>query len=157
MLGRSILCAVSLALAVTSPALAKNDKAKGNSGKPAHVEKSVKDRGGSSGGSDGVAAAAAAGATLAGILLSDADKTTITRYFTEHPEPAKPLPPGIAKNLERGKPLPPGIAKRGVPNDLRHQLSIPKGYELETVGTDVVLIEAGTRIVADVLKDILKP
>jgi hypothetical protein len=35
---------------------------------------------------------------------------------------AKPLPPGIAKNLARGKPLPPGIAKRTLPRELIVQL-----------------------------------
>ena len=43
---------------------------------------------------------------------------------------SKPLPPGIAKNLERGKPLPPGIAKRSLPNDLLVRLPpVADGYE----------------------------
>ena len=153
---RPIVLAAALAVALAGPALAKNDKVPGN-GKPAHAGKAV-DKGGSGSSrtSDGVAAAAAAGAVLAGILLSDQERATITRYFQTHPQPVKPLPPGIAKNLARGKPLPPGIAKRAAPGDLLRQLTIPRGYALETVGTDVVLIEIGTRIVADLLKDVIR-
>ena len=93
---------------------------------------------------------------LAGVLLSDQDLATITSYFQQYPQPASALPPGIAKNVARGKPVPPGIAKRGVPTALSSRLAIPSGYELQTVGTDVVLIEAGTRIIAEVLKDVLR-
>ena len=152
MIVRTLALAAALLLAAADPVEAKNDKAKGK-GKPAHAGKTVSSP---QPGSDGVAAAAAAGATLAGILLSDQDKETIAKYFDANPAPsAKPLPPGIAKNLERGKPMPPGIAKRGVPDDLARQVSIPEGFDLETVGTDVVLIEKGSRIIAEVLKDVL--
>jgi len=142
---KPIALAAALSIALAGSALAKNDKAPGNAGngKPAHAgNPGNKGGGGSSSTSDGVAAAAAAGAVLAGILLSDSERATITRYFQTHPQPAKPLPPGIAKQV--------------APNDLLRQVSIPRGYSLETVGTDVVLIEIGTRIVADILKDVVR-
>jgi hypothetical protein len=164
----ALACAACLTVAGAGASLAKSDKAQGGQDKAALQGKAgnavkgnavkgnaVKGKAGSSG-SDAAAAAAAAGAAIAGVLLSDQDRTTITRYFQQHPQPATALPPGIAKNVARGKPVPPGIAKRGVPNGLTGKLSIPKGYELQTVGTDVVLIEAGTRIIADVLKDVLR-
>lgn len=155
---KPIILTTALAVGLAGPAFAKNDKAPGNAGngKPAHAGKPGNQGGGSGNTSDGVAAAAAAGAVLAGVLLSDAERTTITRYFQTHRQPVSSLPPGIAKNLARGKPLPPGIAKKAAPNDLLRQLSIPRGYSLETVGTDVVLIEIGTRIVADILKDVVR-
>jgi hypothetical protein len=158
MVFKPIALAALLAVALSVPAAAKNDKVPGTpggqgNGKPGQAGKAVKPGGMSS---DGTAAAVAAGAALAGVLLSDAERATITRYFQTHPQPVTALPPGIAKNLARGKPLPPGIAKKAAPNDLLGQLSIPSGYQLETVGTDVVLIEIGTRIVADVLKDVLR-
>lgn len=68
---------------------------------------------------------------------------------------AESLPPGIQRNLERGKPLPPGIAKR-FDGQLASQLPRYPGYEWERVGADVVLIEAATRIVVDVLVDVLR-
>nr|WP_298059803.1 anti-virulence regulator CigR family protein [uncultured Halomonas sp.] len=76
----------------------------------------------------------------------------LRRYNAPH---AVALPPGIQRNLERGKPLPPGIAKR-FDGQLASQLPRYPGYEWEHVGTDVVLIEAATRIVVDVLVDALR-
>lgn len=128
--------------------LAKSDKAKG--GKPAGAAAGAAATG------TAAAVGAAAGMALAGALLSDHDRATITRYFQQHPQPGTALPPGIAKNLARGKPLPPGIAKRGVPNALTSQLSIPSGYLLQTVGTDVVLVAAATSMIADILRDVAR-
>ncbi|MDQ7730078.1 anti-virulence regulator CigR family protein [Halomonas sp. SpR8] len=68
---------------------------------------------------------------------------------------AEALPPGIQRNLERGKPLPPGIAKR-FDGQIASQLPYYPGYEWERVGADVVLIEAATRIVVDVIADVLR-
>ncbi len=158
----ALVCCVCLAVAVGPQAYAKSEKAAekaaGKAAEKAVTNGASKTAGKAVSGGSGAAAtaAAAAGAALTGILLSDADRGTITRYFQQHPQPAAALPPGIAKNVARGKPIPPGIAKRGVPNGLSGQLSIPPGYELQTVGADVVLIEAGTRIIADVLKDVLR-
>ncbi|WP_445012082.1 anti-virulence regulator CigR family protein [Vreelandella stevensii] len=68
---------------------------------------------------------------------------------------AEPLPPGIQRRLERGKPLPPGIAKR-FDGPIAQQLPRYPGYEWERVGADVVLIEAATRVVVDILVDALR-
>lgn len=65
------------------------------------------------------------------------------------------LPPGIQRQITRGKPLPPGIAKR-FDKSLGAQLPSYPGYEWEYVGTDVVLIEAATRVVVDILVDALR-
>lgn len=158
---KPLTLAVVLVATLAAPASAKNDKAPGNAagapnGKPTHAGKVIDKSFRSPGTSGGVDAAVAAGAVLAGVLLSDAERATITRYFQSHPQPAASLPPGIAKNLARGKPLPPGIAKKAAPDALVRQLSIPKGYELQTVGTDAVLVQIGTQIVSDVIKDVLQ-
>ncbi|MWJ26666.1 hypothetical protein GPM19_00335 [Halomonas sp. ZH2S] len=65
------------------------------------------------------------------------------------------LPPGIRKNLERGKPLPPGIAKR-FDGRVAEELPQYPGYEWERVGTDVILIDAATRVVVDILANVLR-
>lgn len=65
------------------------------------------------------------------------------------------LPPGIRKRLARGKGLPPGIAKRAVPADLRSRVHLPAGYEIVEVGLDVVLVEVATRVVHDILMDVV--
>jgi hypothetical protein len=144
--------AATLALFAAGSALAQGQSQGKGGGKPAHA--GAQKNHGKPGGDATTAATAAA--VIANVLLSDRDRVTIRQYFEQHPRPATDLPPGIAKNLARGKPLPPGIAKRGVPNDLWSRLSIPAGYELQTVGTDVVLIEAGTRVLADILRDVLR-
>jgi hypothetical protein len=68
----------------------------------------------------------------------------------------KPLPPGIQKNLARGKPLPPGIAKKAAPSAMLGRLPRHAGYEWQLAGTDLILVQAGTAIVADVLKDVFR-
>lgn len=68
----------------------------------------------------------------------------------------KPLPPGIRKNLARGKPLPPGIAKKTAPSAMYSRLPQHPGYEWQMAGTDLVLVQVGTAIVADVLKDVFR-
>jgi hypothetical protein len=66
------------------------------------------------------------------------------------------LPPGIAKNLARGKALPPGIAKKQLPNDLVRRLPpVHDGYERVIVDGRVLLVEAATQIVHDVLMESL--
>lgn len=135
-----------LTIAGASTGIAKSEKAKG--GKHTGAAAGITATG------TAVAVGAAAGAARASAVLSDADRATITRYFQQHPQPGTDLPPGIAKNLARGKPLPPGIAKRGVPNALTSQLSVPSGYLLQTVGADVVLIAAATYVIADILRDV---
>ncbi len=67
---------------------------------------------------------------------------------------AKPLPPGIAKNLARGKPLPPGIAKQAVPNELLGQLPRVDGHDWVRTGTDLVLISAGTQLIQQVISGV---
>ncbi|MGE0483860.1 MAG: anti-virulence regulator CigR family protein [Gammaproteobacteria bacterium] len=69
---------------------------------------------------------------------------------------AKPLPPGIAKNLARGKALPPGIARQHVGADLSGMLPRVAGHEWQRVGTDLVLIQAGSAIVAEIIRDVLR-
>jgi hypothetical protein len=68
----------------------------------------------------------------------------------------KPLPPGIQKNLARGKPLPPGIAKKAPPSALLGRLPRHPGYEWQMAGTDLILVQIGTAIIADVLKDVFR-
>lgn len=69
----------------------------------------------------------------------------------------KTLPPGLAKHLEKNGVLPPGLAKRDLPEDLRNRLpESRKGTHRVIVDNDVVLIEKGTEIILDILKDIVE-
>lgn len=64
------------------------------------------------------------------------------------------LPPGIRRNLARGKPLPPGIAKRTLPTPYLSRLPALDGYDWTMAGRDLVLVQAATGIIADVLADV---
>jgi len=68
----------------------------------------------------------------------------------------KGLPPGIAKNLARGKALPPGIAKQVLPQGLVALLSpTPHGFERIIVDGKVLLVEVATRVIHDILVDVI--
>jgi len=84
------------------------------------------------------------------------EERALQRLLREYGAPrAESLPPGIERNLARGKPLPPGIAKR-FDGSLANQLPDYPGYEWQRVGADVVLIDAATRVVVDILVDALR-
>lgn len=68
---------------------------------------------------------------------------------------ARPLPPGIAKNLARGKPLPPGIARQQLGAPLLQVLPRVHDHEWHAVGRDLVLVQAGTLIVVEILRAVL--
>jgi len=66
------------------------------------------------------------------------------------------LPPGLQKQLERKGTLPPGL--RASPLPYEAVVNLPpsaSGTERVIVGSDVVLVEKGTQVVLDILKDVL--
>ena len=136
-------------LAATAPALAQGkskDKGAGNPGQ----------------GKDGVTSEEVIEGVTAGVLdavLTDDERKIIHGYFREYPDSVgkvKELPPGIRKKLARGGAMPPGIAKQALPDGLHRQLPPRDGQHYEIIGTDVVLVETATRVIVDVLKDVLR-
>ena len=101
----------------------------------------------------------------AGVEFSKDEVSIIASWYREHGEVSQQkqrgkksgsLPPGIAKNLERGKPLPPGIAKQYLPDSLVHKLPAPpRGFERVVVDGKVLLVEIATRVIHDVLTDVV--
>jgi hypothetical protein len=62
------------------------------------------------------------------------------------------LPPGLAKQLARNGTLPPGLAKRSLPDELLVRLEPrPPGYQFVLVDDRVLLIQAATNLILDVL------
>ncbi len=88
---------------------------------------------------------------FASVTITPQARATIASYFQANPVSAKPLPPGIAKNLARGKPLPPGIAKKQLPQPLLAQLPVFPGYSYSMLGSSVVLAAQVGGIIADVV------
>lgn len=66
------------------------------------------------------------------------------------------LPPGLARQIQRNGTLPPGLSGHRLPDDLLHRL--PRrgdGYDRVIVGSDVILIERGTRLILDIMENVL--
>ena len=95
------------------------------------------------------------GATLTVSLITSFERSTILGYIQGHPSSQlasmKPLPPGIARKLARGGSLPPGIAKRYFPSDLMGQLPPRPGQQWMVMGMDVLLVDAATQLILDVM------
>ena len=67
------------------------------------------------------------------------------------------LPPGLEKQIQEKGTLPPGLAKRDLPDELVRRLpKRGKGQEIVWVDDDIYLIETATRVVLDVVRDVLK-
>jgi len=90
------------------------------------------------------------------VKISSDERVRIRDYYVSHARGVEALPPGIRKRLARGKPLPPGIAKRALPSSLLSLIRVPRGYEVVEVGADVLLVEVATRVVHDILKDVVR-
>lgn len=141
---RILAAILILLLAAAGPALAQG-KGKGN-GKPDNDTTT-----------EGVIEGVTTG--VLGAVLNNDERRIIRDYFGEHPKAAgkvKELPPGIRKKIARGGAMPPGIAKQVLPDGLHRQLPARDGYDYEIVGTDVVLVETATRVIVDVLRDVLR-
>jgi hypothetical protein len=106
---------------------------------------------------------ASAGELGVSVVFTDGEVSIIRAYYEDQRTPRsgkgnkrKGLPPGIAKNLQRGKPLPPGIAKQHLPTGLVEMLPPPpRGYERIVLSGKVLLVEAATQVIHDVLEDVI--
>jgi hypothetical protein len=86
--------------------------------------------------------------------ITTAERQTIIGYFQQHQASyvgMKPVPPGIAKKIARGGTMPPGIAKRYFPGELIALLPPRPGEQWLIVGTDVLLVQAATSLILDIL------
>jgi len=100
------------------------------------------------------------------IVFSEIERRLVHDYFGV-PEAhgggkSKGLPPGLAKRdelppgLAKRDQLPPGLAKRDLPSDLEHKLGRTRhGTKRVIVGNDVLLIQAATGVVLDIIHDVV--
>jgi hypothetical protein len=165
-----IILLTAAALVLSAPALANNGNGRGqgnngngppanagNQGNSGNQGQGNQGRGNSGGGSYDPAD------RVLDVLITAAEIAIFKEYLGRHDIPGylanpKPLPPGIAMNLQRGKPLPPGIAKRyGLPGGLLSRLPRRDGYDWVVVGASILLVDAATQVIAEVLRDILLP
>ena len=65
------------------------------------------------------------------------------------------MPPGQAKKWSMGRPLPRDVVYYSVPPELEVRIGIPPaGYKYVRVASDILMIAAGTGIVADAIEDL---
>ena len=111
-----------------------------------------------------VAAQCKDGSTAAAsVSITKADRELITGWFHSNLAGLPPglakreqLPPGLQKQLVKNGTLPPGLQKKvqPLPAALGHQLPpLPAGYQRVMVGTNVILMNEKSRLIADVLYD----
>ena len=111
---------------------------------------------GQSGGPPGQRGGGRGGAPVAITPLGPSYRPRIQAWYVSTPGySARPLPPGIMRQLARGRPLPPGIARRVAPPGLLAILPRYPGHSWYVIGTAVVLVDAATGIVRDLLLDAL--
>jgi len=100
------------------------------------------------------------------VIFSDRDRQIIGDYYAGirakkvPPGLAKKdtLPPGLAKQVVKKGTLPPGLQRRVLPRDLEARLSrLPDGYERVIIGADIAILNATTRVIADIIADIVVP
>lgn len=87
----------------------------------------------------------------------------ITSWFRDHRQGLPPglakrgrLPPGGEKQLRERGTLPPGLQKKThpLPVELERQLrKLPGGYVRVIVGASVILMNAQTRVILDLIRD----
>lgn len=173
-----LMFALAAALAVT-PALAKKDDDKGNSGKSqgnSQQAEKVGSNHGKSGADHGKSAASDHGRNQGAsgnsrgrktvAKFDDDDRDVLRRYFrTEFDKGFCPpglakkhngcMPPGQAKKWRIGNRLPPDVIFHDLPYwVLRELAQAPEGHKYVRVGADVLMLAIGTGMVVDALSDL---
>jgi len=104
-------------------------------------------------------------ATVAAVF-SDHDRQVIGDYYAQLKAKKVPpglakkdtLPPGLAKQLVKNGTLPPGLQGRILPQDLEAKLSqLPDGYARVIIGANIAILNTSTRVIADIITDVVVP
>ncbi len=67
------------------------------------------------------------------------------------------MPPGQAKKWQIGRPLPRDVIFHPIPSDLAVRISVPPaGYKYVRVASDILMIAAGTGMVAAAIEDLAR-
>lgn len=97
------------------------------------------------------------------VVFSDRDRALIRDYYAPRYRGLPPglakkgkVPPGHAKKLYRGASIPHDYPWKAIPHDLEDRLDrLPEGYVRVIVGADIGIMKVRTRIVVDLLEDIV--
>lgn len=88
--------------------------------------------------------------------FGNSDRARFHDYYVRHRIVARPLPYGVARQIERGRPLPYGIARRPLPVELipRYSGAYGRGVSYYIVGDGIVATRNG--IVLDVMFNVFR-
>lgn len=94
------------------------------------------------------------------VRFSTKDLNIIIGWFKDDAtkgQRARSLPPGLARQLREKGQLPRGLAMKALPPGLSDRLGpVPEGYDRVILGSDVVLINTFTGVIADILRGVIK-
>lgn len=101
--------------------------------------------------------------TRVDVRFSDHDRRLLENYYQDQDGGRyKKTPPGLAKRdrlppgLAKRDTLPPGLQGRNLPGDLESRLTpLPAPYVRMIVGGDIVLMDGRTRVVVDLISDVV--
>ncbi|MHB8654459.1 MAG: hypothetical protein ACYDA9_11320 [Terriglobia bacterium] len=168
---RNILLLVAALAVLASPALAQgrgNGKGHGNKNKGNRVDKENNNQNRNEGrGKKGGSNYYRTGRRQVGVtVFGTRDRDLISGYYRNQYSSLPPglaksggnLPPGLERQLERNGTLPPGLQKnfQPFPPELDRQLPpLPPYYSRGVIGTSVVIYNTRTRLIVDVIRDLL--
>ena len=97
------------------------------------------------------------------VVFSDRDRAIIRDWYDDRRRSLPPglankgkVPPGHAKRWGPREVLPPGLTYRYLPVELERRLSrLPDGYVRVIVDTDIYIMNTRTRVIFDILRDIV--
>lgn len=164
MIRRFLLLTAALAtVALAAPAVAQPPEGKGKPDHAGHGDKGHADKGKPEKAGPARPAGPDLGDVVTATVLSEIERRLIGDYFRTTPTAALPpglakqgkVPPGIARQIQRGQRLPPEVAMLPLPDDLLRRLPPRAGATPVVVGSDVVLVQEGTRLILDILEGVL--
>lgn len=157
--------ALAALLTAAGPAMAAPPEGKG---KPDHAGGPSKSQGNGPGNDALIAplkkGEADVGDIILDTVLTEVERRLIRDYFAGTDRSSLPpglakrdqLPPGLARQVQRNGVLPPGLDPDPLPRDLIDRLPRRgQGIDRVVVGTDVILIEQGTRLILDIMENVL--
>lgn len=162
---RIATAALTLAAAALAPALpAYADPPNGKKEKQVQGDN---DRGNKGNRSQGASGRGSGDILSISFSFSDGDRLAVRDYYAHPPGGRCPpglakknngcLPPGQAKKWMIGHPLPRDVIFYDLPNELRIRLSVPPaGYKYVRVAGDILMIAAGTGMVAAAIEDLAR-
>lgn len=151
------VAAVALALSVAAGSLATVSPARADP--PGHAKKERAQ------GPQGHKGKAGGNSLSISFQFSDGDRMAVRDYYDHPPGGRCPpglakknngcMPPGQAKKWMMGRPLPRDVIFHDLPNELRIRLSMPpSGYRYVRIAGDILMIAAGSGMVAAAIEDL---